>query len=164
MASKTVTRSIRHTIYKYLNRKSQLIEPSLVQSLKFVGQSCEFCILFSELHMTRSTQIMDGDSESQIELKGSPSKTKHLIKDFCNYTTTHGVGRLAEAKTIFSRFIWSIFILGSLSMFIYQTSSLFGLYLSRPISTVVKVKHETVSQNKSVVINWLCRNHSSKTS
>ena len=123
-----------------------------MQSLKFVGQSCEFCILFSELPLTRSTQTMDGDSESQNELKGSPSKTKHLIKDFCNYTTTHGVGRLAEAKTIFSRFIWSIFILGSLSMFIYQTSGLFGLYLSRPISTVVKVKHKTVSQNKSVVI------------
>ena len=102
---------------------------------------------------------MDGDSESQIELKGSPSKTKHLIKDFCNYTTTHGVGRLAEAKTIFSRFIWSIFILGSLSMFIYQTSGLFGLYLSRPISTVVKVKHKTVSQNKSVVI-YLLQIHS----
>ena len=44
-------------------------------------------------------------------------------------------------------------------MFIYQTSGLFGLYLSRPISTVVKVKHKTVSQNKSVVI-YLLQIHS----
>ena len=44
-------------------------------------------------------------------------------------------------------------------MFIYQTSGLFGLYLSRPISTVVKVKHKTVSQNKSVLI-YLLQIHS----
>jgi len=71
--------------------------------------------------------------------------TKGLIKEFCNYTTTHGVGRLAEAKSLFSRFIWTLFILGAFSMFLYQTHGLFELYLSRPVSTVVRVRHKTVS-------------------
>ena len=70
---------------------------------------------------------------------------KELIKDFCGYTTTHGVGRLAETKTLFSRLIWTVFILGAFAMFIFQTHGLFTLYLSRPVATVVKVKHKAVS-------------------
>ena len=75
----------------------------------------------------------------------NPQTTKELIREFCNYTTTHGVARLAETKTIFSRFLWSIFIMGAFAMFVYQTSGLFELYLSRPVSTVVQVRHKTVS-------------------
>lgn len=70
--------------------------------------------------------------------------TKELIKDFANYTTTHGVGRLSEAKTVFSRLVWSIFILGALGMFIHQTLGLFELFMSRPVSTLIQVKHATV--------------------
>lgn len=73
-----------------------------------------------------------------------PKTPKELIKDFCSYTTTHGVGRLAEARTLFSRSIWTVFILGAFGMFIFQTIGLFTLYLRRPVSTVVKVKHKSV--------------------
>lgn len=86
-----------------------------------------------------------GGSDKLAENSGMSHSAKDLIKDFCNYTTTHGVGRLAEAKTVFSRFIWTIFILGAFAMFFYQTHGLFELYLSRPVSTVVKVKHNAVS-------------------
>ena len=81
--------------------------------------------------------------------KMSPS-TKDLIKEFCNYTTTHGIGRLAETKTIFSRFIWTVFIFGAFAMFFYQIHGLFELFLSRPVSTIVKVKHKTVSHSFNV--------------
>ena len=73
--------------------------------------------------------------------------TKVLIKDFANYTTTHGVGRLSEAKTVVSRLVWSIFILGALGMFIFQTFRLFESFMSRPVSTLIQVKHATVCEN-----------------
>ena len=88
---------------------------------------------------------MAGETSTEDKKDGEEPKTpKELVKDFCSYTTTHGVGRLAEARTLFSRSIWTIFILGAFAMFIFQTYGLFKLYLSRPVSTVVKVKHKTV--------------------
>lgn len=84
---------------------------------------------------------MAGATEQNVKKSEDNQSPKELIKDFCGYTTTHGVGRLAEARTLFSRFIWTIFILGAFTMFIFQTHGLFTLWLSRPVATVVKVKH-----------------------
>ena len=90
---------------------------------------------------------MTGDVSNEVKKDDKETQTpKELVKDFCSYTTTHGVGRLAEAKTLFSRSIWTVFILGAFAMFFFQTYGLFTLYLSRPVSTVVKVKHKTVSK------------------
>lgn len=88
---------------------------------------------------------MTGETSHEGKKDGeSPKIPKELVKDFCSYTTTHGVGRLAEARTLFSRSICTVFILGAFAMFFFQTHGLFKLYLSRPISTVVKVKHKSV--------------------
>ena len=90
---------------------------------------------------------MTGEVSYQVKKDIEETQTpKELVKDFCSYTTTHGVGRLAEAKTLFSRSIWTVFILGAFTMFFFQTYGLFTLYLSRPVSTVVKVRHKTVSK------------------
>ena len=72
---------------------------------------------------------------------------KEIIKEFCSYTTTHGVGRLAEAKTRFSQFFWTCFILSAFGMFFYQVHGLFVLYYSRPVSTVTSLKQATVSRS-----------------
>ena len=90
---------------------------------------------------------MAGDVSYETKKDDKETQTpKELVKDFCSYTTTHGIGRLAEAKTVFSRLIWTVFILGAFAMFFFQTYGLFTLYLSRPVSTVVKVRHKTVSK------------------
>ena len=116
---------------------------------------------------------MSGDVSYEVSKKDNKETQtpKELVKDFCSYTTTHGVGRLAEAKTLFSRSIWTVFILGAFAMFFFQTYGLFTLYLSRPVSTVVKVKHKTVSKTNytkqlitfsTVIIrfmNWLIKTH-----
>lgn len=91
---------------------------------------------------------MAGDVSYEVKKDNKERQTpKELVKDFSSYTTTHGVGRLAEAKTLFSRSIWTVFILGAFAMFFYQTYGLFTLYLSRPVSTVVKVRHKTVGKH-----------------
>lgn len=89
---------------------------------------------------------MAGDaSYEQKKDSEVPQSSKELIKEFCSYTTTHGLARLAETKILFCRLTWAVFILGAFVMFIYQTHGLFTMYLSRPVSTVVKVKHKSVS-------------------
>ena len=100
---------------------------------------------------------MAGATEHNVKKSEDNQSPKELIKDFCGYTTTHGIGRLAEARTLFSRFIWTIFILGAFTMFIFQTHGLFTLWLSRPVATVVKVKHNAVSISwyyYSIPFNW----------
>ncbi|KAJ7355010.1 hypothetical protein OS493_028677 [Desmophyllum pertusum] len=87
---------------------------------------------------------MAGDaSYEQKKDSEVPQSSKELIKEFCSYTTTHGLGRLVETKILFCRLTWAAFILGAFAMFIYQTHGLFIMYLSRPVSTVVKVKHKS---------------------
>ena len=100
------------------------------------------CVIIGFFSSSNMTGVGSADSDKDSTILRS---TKEIIRDFGNYTTSHGVGRLAEAKTIFSRLIWTIFILGAFSMFIYQTRGLFQLYLSRPVSTLVQVRHATVS-------------------
>ena len=78
-------------------------------------------------------------------------RTKNIIKEFCNYTTAHGFGRLAKAKTRFSQFLWTCFILSAFTMFFYQVHGLFVLYYSRPVSIMTSLKQATVSRS----LNWL---------
>ena len=77
--------------------------------------------------------------------KDTPSSIKRLLGEFCHYTTAHGLGRLSESKNIISRLTWSLFCIGASIMFVLQVYNLFVIYLSRPVSTVVKVEHESVS-------------------
>ncbi|XP_029186299.2 amiloride-sensitive sodium channel subunit alpha-like [Acropora millepora] len=93
----------------------------------------------------------DGSNDS-VRPSTMTHSTKELIKDFANYTTTHGVGRLSEAKTVFSRLVWSIFILCALGMFIFQTLRLFESFMSRPVSTLIQVKHATKARFPAVTV------------
>ena len=74
----------------------------------------------------------------------SPS-TRELLSEFCGYTTAHGLGRLSQSNNNLTRFVWSLFCIGAFTVFIMEVYSLLGLYLSRPVTTVVKVEHESVS-------------------
>ena len=70
------------------------------------------------------------------------SSIKQVVSTFCSYTTAHGLGRLAESRSVIRRVTWSLFCIGALVMFVLQTKNLFVIYLSRPVTTVVNVHHE----------------------
>lgn len=90
--------------------------------------------------------MMAGATSNQLRnVSEEPRSMKDILKKFCSYTTTHGVGRLAETKSRFSRFIWAAFIVSAFAMFFYEAHGLFALYFSRPVSTVVKLRQATVS-------------------
>ena len=85
---------------------------------------------------------MDKDGRIGYE---KPKSLKHLLNDFCSYTTAHGLGRLSESSNVISRLIWSLFCIGASTMFVLQVYNLFSIYLSHPVSTTIKVEHESVS-------------------
>ena len=78
---------------------------------------------------------------SSQEKKGSKSFIK-LIHSFMGYTSAHGIGRLAESKTIFWRIFWSLVCMGAFGMFIYQGVGLLKQFFSKPVSTTVSVTFE----------------------
>ena len=85
--------------------------------------------------------------------KQKPASIRRLLEKFCGYTTAHGLGRLSESKNIISRLAWSLFCIGALTMFVLQVYNLFLIYLSRPVSTVVKVEHDSVSMVSQLLIS-----------
>ena len=94
--------------------------------------------------MGKQTSENSISNEKDIETK-KPS-VKEVISNFCGYTTAHGLGRLADGGGIFRRVSWTLFCVGAMAMFIVQTKNLFVIYLSRPVTTVVTVNHESVSE------------------
>ena len=67
-----------------------------------------------------------------------------LIRSFLGYTTAHGFSRLEGSKGVFWKVFWALVCLGSFGMFTFQVHGLFELYLSRPVSTNVRITFETV--------------------
>ena len=80
------------------------------------------------------------------ETKESSKKEKipKLIRNFLGYTTAHGFSRLEGSKGVFWKVFWSLVCLGSFGMFTYQVHGLFLRYLSRPITTNVRITFEKV--------------------
>lgn len=89
-------------------------------------------------------KLRDEKAHSKATVEKKPS-INQVVSNFCSYTTAHGLGRLAESRSVFRRVVWSLFCLGALTMFVIQMYNLFVIYLSRPVSTVVNVHHESVS-------------------
>ena len=61
-----------------------------------------------------------------------------------DYTSAHGIGRLAASQTLFWKIFWSLICMGAFGMFIYQATGLFEQYLSKPVATSVSVTFEKV--------------------
>ena len=97
-----------------------------------------------------------GTLTSGKETDSKKPSVKEVISTFCGYTTAHGLGRLADGGGIFRRVSWSLFCVGALVMFIVQTYNLFVIYLSRPVTTVVNVQHESVSSTCFSADNKKC--------
>jgi hypothetical protein len=89
-------------------------------------------------------QAQRKDGASSPQEKRESKSFKKLVHNFMGYTSAHGIGRLAESKTIFWKIVWSLVCMGAFSMFIYQFIGLFQQFLSKPVSTSVSVTFEKV--------------------
>ena len=94
-----------------------------------------------------------GTSDVGIEEKetgGAQNTFRSLIRDFCDYTSAHGLGRISAVKHWIRTVFWSLLFIGAVTMLCVQVNNLFQQYQSRPLTTLVTVIKEAVSPfNKS---------------
>ena len=76
---------------------------------------------------------------------GREHSIRELIGDFCDYTSAHGLGRVHGSKHIFRKVVWSLIFIGALVVFSLQIASLFAKFRAKPLSTFIRLQHDTVS-------------------
>jgi len=76
--------------------------------------------------------------------KKRDTRTIEKLKEFCGYTTAHGLGRLVESKGYVRRVFWVMACLGAFSVFAIQVISLAKQYMRRPVETYITMKYVRV--------------------
>ena len=92
-----------------------------------------------ELQGTLSRHSLEEDS------KDSGKTLWTLIKNFCDYTTAHGFGRIKASKSWFLTIFWSMLFVAAFTIMTIQLHSLHKKYKSRPLTTLIEVETSTVS-------------------
>ena len=73
-----------------------------------------------------------------------------LVKDFCDYTSAHGFGRIKAATHWTLTLFWSLLFIGAVTIMTAQVHTLFKKYQDRPLTTLVEVKTSTVRMESPV--------------
>ena len=89
------------------------------------------------------------------ESKDSSKTLWTLIKDFCDYTSAHGFGRIKASKHWFLTIFWSVLFLGAVTIMTMQVHTLYKKYESRPLTTLIEVQTSTVSSRVSFPGNFV---------
>ena len=79
------------------------------------------------------------------ETAGKEDSIMALIRDFCDYTSAHGPGRIYGSKQIIRKVLWSLLFIGAVTMFSLHIFDLFKRFQSRPLNTIIRLEHDTVS-------------------
>uniref|UniRef100_A0A1I8G6R9 WSC domain-containing protein n=1 Tax=Macrostomum lignano TaxID=282301 RepID=A0A1I8G6R9_9PLAT len=61
------------------------------------------------------------------------------VKQFCSYTSAHGLGRFSEQSSFIGRSLWLTFLLATYSGFGYHLYTLFDRYQQAPVLTTITV-------------------------
>lgn len=68
-----------------------------------------------------------------------------LTKDFCGYTSAHGLERIMSSKEWIRKAFWSLLFIGAVVVLGFQAYTLFKKYQRRPLNTLITLKSDTVS-------------------
>ncbi|XP_078344009.1 degenerin deg-1-like [Oculina patagonica] len=82
----------------------------------------------------------DGSEQGRQESNTTPWS---LIKDFCEYTTAHGLGRIMAATHWARTVLWTLLFITAVIVLTLQVNTLFKKYQSRPLTTFVTVETST---------------------
>lgn len=91
--------------------------------------------------------------KNESQQKDKETTTLSLVREFCEYTTCGGLGRVLASRYLVFRFIWLLLVLGALG---YATHQIFGLYLkykNRPVATTIKINNMAVSQHSYRILS-----------
>ena len=79
------------------------------------------------------------------ETAGKEDSIMALIREFCDYTSAHGPGRIYGSKQIIRKVLWSLLFIGAVTMFSLHIFDLFKRFQSRPLNTIIRLEHDTVN-------------------
>ena len=68
-----------------------------------------------------------------------------LTKNFCGYTSAHGLERIMSSKEWMRKAFWSLLFIAAVAVLGIQVYTLFEKYQRRPLNTLITLKSDTVS-------------------
>ena len=91
-------------------------------------------------------EMQDAVSQDGTNMHGTESSSTlwSLVKDFCDYTSAHGLGRIMAATHWTRSVFWTMLLLGATTIMTIQVHTLFQKYQRRPLTTLVTVETSTV--------------------
>ena len=107
-------------------------------------------------------EMQDAVSQDGTEVQGGESSNNtlwSLVKDFCDYTSAHGLGRIMAATHWSRTVFWTMLLLGATAIMTVQVHTLFQKYQRRPLTTLVTVETSTVGFELSVLLRALNIEH-----
>ena len=85
-------------------------------------------------------------SKKKEEYENEDAQTwSSLTKDFCGYTSAHGLERIMSSKEWIRKAFWSLLFIGAVVVLGIQVHALFEKYQRRPLNTLITLKSDTVS-------------------
>ena len=108
-------------------------------------------MFFSTELASRSSSVSPWKIDAQM--KSSPDLTmtgkdkpslRTLLREFAQDTSSHGIGRIASAESIFWRIFWILVTLAGFSMVVFQGILLMENYLSKPVKSDIDVTYARV--------------------
>ena len=91
-------------------------------------------------------EMQNAVSQDGTEVHGRESTNTlwPLVKDFCDYTSAHGLGRIMAATHWTRTVFWTMLLLGATTIMTVQVHTLFQKYQRRPLTTLVTIETSTV--------------------
>ena len=102
-------------------------------------------------------EIQDPVSQDATEVHGRESSNTlwSLVKNFCDYTSAHGLGRIMAATHWTRTVFWTMLLLGATTIMTVQVHTLFQKYQRRPLTTLVTVETSKVWFEFSLLLTAL---------
>ena len=96
-----------------------------------------------EINGPQSNNWVQGVEEEEKEK--DTSSVASLVRDFFDYTTAHGLGRVFASTYVVRRVFWGLLCIGAFVIFTVQILALYKKFQSRPLSTHFRMEHVSVS-------------------
>lgn len=146
----------------------RLLHVAQISQSKVVSFFEVLLIHFTAVHQTAATGRKEGNSYSirssevyckgQVKMATVEKDDRHsvssLLFDFLGYTSMHGAGRTVASRHWLRKIFWIISIMATMAFLSWQVYTLYRLYQDRPLSTHIKIEHDTVKL-KSIFIFYL---------
>jgi len=83
------------------------------------------------------------EQEKKEEFETKNETVTSLTKDFCGYTSAHGLERILSSKEWIRKAFWSLLFIGAVAVLGIQVYTLLNKYQRRPLNTLISMKSDT---------------------